>query len=149
MIRRRRGFTLTETLLVLALTAMLVGTVGFSMRAYPSLQLNQNVRVIAAQFRAAHRLAILQGAPIRAVVMPRMRQIEIQEMGFNLVLPAKLTLRATGAASVTRQEGQIALVFWPDGSTSGLELAVSSVNTEQIIQVNWLTGRVSHTQGSG
>ena len=134
------GFTLVEMLVVLAIMA-LVATI-----AAPGLVSNyrtKNVETLAGEITMRLRLsrtsAIATARPKQVVVDLGARVIRFGERDI-VTLPddVKMTV-VTGQETVVAGR-QTVLTFLPDGSASGMDIALQQKGRTARIAVNWLTG---------
>ena len=58
-------------------------------------------------------------------------------------LPDNLELRLYGAQSEVASERKGSIRFYPDGSSTGGRITVASGERKYLVDVDWLTGRVS------
>jgi general secretion pathway protein H len=149
------GFTLFEVMLVLALVVMAsaASTVAFR-RGPQQLALQPTVALVMADLRSA-----------RVVAMQRSRVVEVQFDG-----PARSYV-VTGAASAKRFPDNIGfvfstnsdglradyanrLLFFPDGSSTGGALTLSSAGSKSdspprnvVLSIDWLSGTIRQLGG--
>lgn len=138
---RRRGFTLLELLVALALGALLIAVVPSRLGALMD----------AVRYRNAVQdtLRTLETARMQAISTGRRTALEIDVDGRQLLLAGQsqltlsdgITLQARGAASV--DDGMPRIYFDPDGSASGGLLALIDGTRGNRIAVDWLTGRIT------
>jgi general secretion pathway protein H len=62
-------------------------------------------------------------------------------------LPADATLRATSAATADSQPGIACIGYFPDGSSSGGHIILSARQRVLRVDVDWLTGAATVSQG--
>jgi general secretion pathway protein H len=133
MTARRRGaagFTLIEVLVVVAILGLALGLVGT--RLLPRA-VGLGAQRAAVETGDLLRLARAQavGGNRPAIVRPVAAGFEIAG-GRHLSLPPGVVVTAAPRA----------IVFAPDGSSSGGTLALSDGGRDWRIDVDWLTGRV-------
>lgn len=144
---RARGMSLVEVLLVVALLA------GMSLLAaaavtggFAGMQLRSEAKEIVAQLRFTRAQAIATGRPQRFTIdpqahawtAPRERSGEIAE---------SLAIRFIGAREVQPSRGEGAIVFFPDGASTGGRVQLSAERAGWNIDVAWLTGEVTLERG--
>jgi general secretion pathway protein H len=129
---RRAGFTLIELLIVLAIMAaasvwfmtyLRTGSTGAKLRAA--------TRELEAALDETRSLAIAEDR-VTAVVVDASARIYREPHGVHHV--------ASGLALVV-PDGGGAIYFFPDGSSSGGEIAFATGHASEAVSVDWLTGR--------
>jgi general secretion pathway protein H len=135
--RRGRGFTLLELLVVIALMAMAFGLVSFSVgQGLQAARERQVMREMVAALRQARLQAVLSGAPA-------MLSLDLQRRTFQAPgqrpgqWPADMGVQLTSASELGAQ-----VAFYPDGSSSGGNLLLVRDGRQWRIDVGWLTGSV-------
>jgi len=132
---RPSGFTLLEMLVVLAVLGLAATVVLTSL---PPRSVRAEVRAgaaaLAGGLRMARGQAIATDRPVAVVLDPAARMFRVGA-GRIIRLPDRLAMSATRPA----------IVFAPDGSSSGgrIDLAGGTVHVQ--LDVSWLTGRVQTT----
>jgi prepilin-type N-terminal cleavage/methylation domain-containing protein len=137
---RREGFTLIEVLVALALiglsASMLAGFLaprGLAARL-AAFDTDLQVRFVEASL-AARRLG-------RSVVLRLngvSRRVEGSEID-ALMIPPDLSLSFVTAREV-RSDGHAAIVFFPDGTNSGVDYHIGLGAERRIGRLSWLGGR--------
>jgi general secretion pathway protein H len=141
---KQRGFTLLEVIVVL----VLAGIIYSLMLALPSrgtsvADLKASARVLASGLRQAQSTAMVTrrdavlslDLDTREFLMPGDREPRKLPDGIDL----KLYTAQSEVASASRG----AIRFYPDGSSTGGRITVSSGERKFLVDVDWLTGRVS------
>ena len=105
------------------------------------MQLRSSVREIAANLRLARAQAISTGRPQRFVIDPQGHAWQGVK-GKRGAVPRKLGIAFTGARQVQPQDGVGAIVFFPDGASTGGRIQVNSRGAGWNVDVAWLTGEV-------
>jgi general secretion pathway protein H len=138
----RRGFTLVELLVVLAIAALAMSAVPplFS-AAMPGVEMKAAARRTVSSLRLARELAIRQGTEVALVVDVEQHRLELQGHR-SLTLPKRLavTLEAADREMLDEQRG--AIRFFPDGSSTGGRIILASDESGYQVGVVWLTGRI-------
>ena len=140
------GFTLVELLVVLAIAALLLSVVPPMLSAaMPGVELKSAARRIMSSLSLARETAIRSGSDVALVVDVEQRRLELE--GFRTVsLPKRLGLDLHAASREMLDETRGAIRFFPDGSSTGGRVTISSGEGADRygyqVGVTWLTGRV-------
>ena len=158
-ISRTAGFTLLELLVVLAIAGMLMALVPAAVSAVvPGTKARVAAFDMASTLRDARNLAISQSTLVDVVfdlesasyaiadsnptVLPRGMALVIQERSGYV----SETRRVAGQSSFDREE-PITLRFYPDGSSSGLDLRLGpEAGGGYAVKIDWLFGGASVTE---
>lgn len=135
--RRARGFTLLELLVVIALMATAFGLVSFSVgQGLQAARERQVMREMVGALRQARLQAVLSGAPavLSLDLQRRTFQVPGQRPG---QWPADMGVQLTSASELGAR-----VAFYPDGSSSGGNLLLMRDGRQWRIDVGWLTGSV-------
>ncbi len=144
----QRGFTLLELLLVLVIAAagyallVRVGTGGAS-----GSELKSAARSVAAGLREARGAAIASQEPRALTIDLDKRSMEVSDGGRPRSLPRRLDLKLDTAQSEITGEKRGAIRFYPDGSSTGGRVTLAAGQRTFLVDVDWLTGRVSIREG--
>ncbi len=131
--RGRGGFTLIETLVVLVILGLALSIVaGFMPRGHATLDLATGADGLANTLRLARARAIAMQQPVVFTAAANGHGYLLD--GTVRPLPPTLVLSMVGAPSIR---------FAPDGSSSGGAMRLAAGNLVRLLQVDWLTGRVS------
>ncbi|TKS54833.1 prepilin-type N-terminal cleavage/methylation domain-containing protein [Luteimonas yindakuii] len=142
-----RGFSLIEVLVVVALIAAVgVLAVGVLGNGFERLRLRSAVNEVAGNLRHTRALAISTGQPQRFVIVPHERSWRAAGDRHG-ELPGQLSVEFTGAREVQPREGEGAIVFFPDGASTGGRVALASATARWNVDVAWLTGEVRVHRG--
>lgn len=126
-----RGFSLLELLVVLAISAALVAMASAQFSRLSSLvQLKAAAREVAATLRQARSRAIAEQRETTLVLDARARRFP--EVALELVV---------GQAQALGEHAG-AIRFFPDGSSTGARVRLLAKGRMQVVDVDWLTGRV-------
>ena len=139
---RQSGFTLLELLVVLTVLAL--------MYALAAPRLGAGLPGVSARGAARDLVAVLQEGRSLALTEQRQVVVSIDAEARSLQLdgrPQPLRGRAEIHAIDTETE-PVAVLFYPDGSSSGIELRVEQENHLYRVSVDWLTGRVALQRGA-
>jgi general secretion pathway protein H len=141
--RRRRGFTLLELVIVMALLAAIL-LVFTRVAGDPggARALEGASSQLAGLLRAARSRAILNNRPAWVLVDLAGNRV-LADSGDALQLSADthLSLLAARSQIATAQAGRI--VFEPDGSSSGGRIMLAGHGRTMIVGIDWLAGKVT------
>ncbi|WFC43835.1 GspH/FimT family pseudopilin [Pseudoxanthomonas sp. SE1] len=136
------GFTLLETLLVMTLmaAATLLAAMMFT-GGMEGMRLRSESKEIAAQLRYTRARAIATGQPQRFLVDPRAHRWEAAGDRHGDI-DASLSVRFTGARQAQARAGEGAILFFPDGGSTGGRVTLVAGQAAWSADVAWLTGEV-------
>jgi general secretion pathway protein H len=158
---RTAGFTLLELLVVLAIAGMLVALVPAAVSAVvPGTKARVAAYDMASTLRDARNLAISQSTPVDVVfdlesasyaiadsaptVLPRGMALVIQERSGYVS-----ETRRVARQSLSDREEPVTLRFYPDGSSSGLDVRLGPEDGGgYVVRIDWLFGGASVTQAT-
>jgi general secretion pathway protein H len=147
MHRRHRGVSLLEMLLVIALLAAIsVLAAGAMTGGFAGMQLRSEAKQITAQLRYTRTQAIATGKPQRFIIDPEARTWTAPNNRHGEI-PEKLGIRFMGAREVQPRRGEGAIVFFPDGASTGGRVQLSAKKAAMNVDVTWLTGEVRLRRG--
>jgi general secretion pathway protein H len=142
--RRLSGFTLLEVIVVLALGAiiyvvLLSGPLGKASAA----DLKAAARSLASGLRTAQTTAMATRRD--ALLTIDMESHEYLTSGEQQPrkLPDNIDLKLYTAQTEVTSEKRGSIRFYPDGSSTGGRITVASGERKYLVDVDWLTGRVS------
>lgn len=138
-----RGFTLIELLVVLALLGLFITLMPTAMQhALPGMNLKVAVRELVDGFRTARSQAV-SGNRESFILIDVDRQLyRIDKEGDNHVLPGDLSVDLRTAASEQLDESRGRIRFYPDGTSTGGRVTLTSGKDAYNINVDWFDGRV-------
>ncbi|WP_147653453.1 type II secretion system protein XpsH [Vulcaniibacterium gelatinicum] len=137
-----RGFSLVEVLLVVALVAVVSLLAAGAVRGgFEGVALRSAAKEVAAQLRYTRARAIATGQPQRFTIDPRAHAWTAPE-GRHGELPEQLGIEFIGAREVQPREGEGAIVFFPDGASTGGRIRLVRRSAAWQVDVTWLTGEV-------
>lgn len=140
---REAGFTLFELLLVLF---VLILVYALAMPRLDSgaggVQIKSAVRQLAAGLRKARNVALTEHRETALLLDVEERTFSITGDARAYALPGRLEYALFTAESEVRGEKVASVRFYPDGSSTGGRVTVSSGPAKQEVDIDWLTGRV-------
>ncbi|MET1025155.1 MAG: GspH/FimT family pseudopilin [Pseudoxanthomonas sp.] len=136
------GFTLIEVLVVIALIALIGTMTAVAMSGgLQGMRLRATSKDIASQLRFTRAQAIASGQPQRFVINPS-GHLYAAPGKRNGRIPQELRIAFYGARQASAQAGEGAIVFYPDGASTGGSVELSAKQAARKITVAWLTGEV-------
>lgn len=143
-----RGFTLLELLVVLVIAgAGYALLVRFNAGGVSGAQLKSAARAVAAGLRDARGTAIARQESTALVLDLENRSMEVGGGARARELPRRLDLKLYTAQSEIVDGKRGAIRFYPDGSSTGGRVTLASGERRFLVDVDWLTGRVSIKEG--
>jgi general secretion pathway protein H len=138
----RRGFTLVELIVVVALVAAALAIGASAMRAgLPGMQLRGAARELAAQLRYTRAQAIVTGKSQTFTLDARTREWQAPGRRHGQ-LPRQINIVATGARIEQQAPDQVVIRFFPEGAATGGRIVLSRDTAAWQLDVEWLTGEV-------
>jgi len=143
-VRRARGFTLLEMLLVLALgVAIYAILLSIPFGKASAADLKAAAREVASELRTAQSTAMATRRD--AVLTLDMDSREMIATGEREArrLPSNIDLKLYTAQTEVASDRRGSIRFYPDGSSTGGRVTVMSGERKYLVDVDWLTGRVA------
>jgi len=143
---RAAGFTLLEVILVLVIgVAAYALILTVPMRGSSSADLKAAARTLAAGLRHAQTMAMATRRDSALTVDVESREFTVAGDSSVRQLPKDLEIKLYTAQTEVTSERRGAIRFYPDGSSTGGRITVASGERKYLVDVDWLTGRVSIT----
>lgn len=139
----RAGFTLIELIVALAIAASLLAVAPAALsRMFDAMQYRSLVRDVLADLRATRNHAMLTGSETRFEIdLPARR---LSAVSRNREVPESIELDAVLARRESDGAGRGAIVFYPDGSSTGGSIRIQRDNGQGVVlRVDWMLGRVT------
>jgi general secretion pathway protein H len=141
--RKTAGFTLLEIILVLGIAVAIYALLlGVPMRG-SSADLKASARTLASALRQAQTTAMATRHDATLTIDLQAREFLVAGEREPRKLPDDVDLKLYTAESEVRSSRVGAIRFYPDGSSTGGRITVSSGERKYLVDVDWLTGRVS------
>jgi len=142
-VERQAGFTLLEIILVLGIAVAIYALLlGVPMRG-SSADLKASARTLASALRQAQTTAMATRHDATLTIDLQSREFLVAGEREPRKLPDDVDLKLYTAESEVRSSRVGAIRFYPDGSSTGGRITVSSGERKYLVDVDWLTGRVS------
>jgi general secretion pathway protein H len=112
-------------------------------RGTSSADLKASARSLASGLRTAQTTAMATRRDALLTVDLESHEFEVPGITQPQKLPQKVDLQLYTAESEIQSEKRGSIRFYPDGSSTGGRITVSSGERKYLVDVDWLTGRVS------
>jgi general secretion pathway protein H len=141
---RDRGFTLLEVMVVLVIGAMAyVILLGVPLRGASVADLKAASRTLASGLRQAQSVALATRRDATLTLDLEAREFRVTGTEGARALPKDLEFKLFTAQQEVTTQSSGAIRFYPDGSSTGGRITVAAGERQYLIDVDWLTGRVS------
>ena len=145
------GFTLLELLVVLTIGSLVIALVPPAISAaVPGARLSNTARELTAALRDAHYRAVSRADVVDVAFEFEPPRYTVAD-GTATKLPGGIELSifepATTAGKERTSDEEFRLSFYPDGSSSGATIKLAAAERQFLLDVVWLTSRVSITEG--
>ena len=138
------GFTLLEIIVVLVIGAVAYSLIlGIPMRGASTADLKASARTLASGLRQAQTMAITTRRDAMLTLDVESREYTLPGEAAARALPKGIDLKLYTAQSEVTSERKAAIRFYPDGSSTGGRITLSAGERKYLVDVDWLTGRVS------
>ena len=140
----QRGFTLVEVMMVLVLAVVIYGfLVAIPLRGTSVADLKSAARTLASGLRQAQSTAMVTRRDASLSLDLDAREYLLPGESEARKLPDNIDLKLYTAQSEVTSDKKGAIRFYPDGSSTGGRITVSSGERKFLVDVDWLTGRVT------
>ncbi|HEY4999697.1 MAG TPA: GspH/FimT family pseudopilin [Usitatibacter sp.] len=144
MDRRSGGFTLLEVIVVLSLGAIIYAVVlSGPFGKASAADLKSAARTLASGLRTAQTTAMATRRDALLTLDLDSREFVTTGEQQPHKLPDNIDLKLFTAQTEVTSERSGSIRFYPDGSSTGGRITVASGERKYLVDVNWLTGRVS------
>ena len=140
---RQGGFTLLELMVVLVIGAIAYALMlGAPLGGVSAAELKAAARTLASGLRQAQMTAMATRRDALLTLDVEARAFQVAEDA-SRELPEGIELKLFTAQTEAISERRGSIRFYPDGSSTGGRITVSAGERKYLVDVDWLTGRVS------
>ena len=139
-----KGFTIIEMLIVLTIIGII--TAGLAPSFAPQLErakLQSCLRDISSGLRQARGLAQISGREVVFSINLNTKTYTFSNAAKTFKLPKEFSFSIFTVSNEILNSDNGGVRFYPDGSSSGGRIQVQTSNISLLIDVNWLTGKVT------
>lgn len=130
--------------MVLAIVALMVVIAAPRFAsALPGAKLDAGARKLMAGLREARSLAVSKNRDVPFTLSGNANRYTVGANGPSGKLPDKLAISLVTGRSEVSGANQGSIRFFPDGSSTGGHIELSGASGKRVIDVDWLTGRIS------
>ena len=141
---KQQGFTLIEIVLVMALAVAIYAVLLLIPSRGGSIgDLKASARVLASGLRQAQSTAMATKRDAVLTLDVEAREFVMPGDTSARKLPDGIDLKLYTAQSEVTSDRKGAIRFYPDGSSTGGRITLSTGVRKYLVNVEWLTGRVS------
>jgi len=144
---KNKGFTLIEIMVVLAIsTALLVFVVPSLYRSIAATDIPNATKELVLALRLSQSQAINSTKPASLVLNVKKRHYQLSHKSKKYQLPKQIELSLLTGSTLLQQgmeDDEGAIIFYPDGSSTGGQIILKKDQKSQQIDIDWLTGEVS------
>jgi general secretion pathway protein H len=142
-VTKQIGFSLIELLLVLII---IVGVISLAAprfnNVFAGLKLKQQVRTMLISLQTTRNQAISKGQQAEWLIDLENHYYQFGVDNKRQYYPSDINVTVTSTANLQRSDAVLSFQFFPDGSSSGGEIALKNNSASFAIQLNWLTGEI-------
>lgn len=144
---RQRGFTLLEIVIVMAIIAAMAVLAAMTLTGgFERLKLQSASKQLVSNLRYTRAQAIASGTRQSFLIDPRGHAWRAAESRRGEI-PEALQIQFIGAREVQPRDDVGAIVFFPDGASTGGRVRLISKRASTNVDVAWLTGEVTMRRG--
>ena len=147
---RQRGFTLLEVVVVMAISALVMGAVTLSLSASVSkAEVRASGRRMAAALRYTRSQAIVsrEQQVFELIIDDDGSSYRVPGKDRIYELPSDVGVSLTTARMELIDEDAGGIRFYPDGSSTGGSITLGNDEFTQTLDIVWLTGEVVFREG--
>ena len=139
---RHAGFSLLETLAVFVILGLALSTLAVAMRQDRATSMTAMRTEVLTLLATARSKAILESRPATVEIDVRSKTLGLKGTEKSFQLPPAFELSATVGQETIRHGALGAILFLPDGTSSGGQIVLEDTarNRRVTIVTNWLTG---------
>jgi general secretion pathway protein H len=138
-----RGFTLLEVMIVLVLAGIIYAMLLAVPMRTSMADLKASARIVASGLRQAQSTAMATRRDAVLTVDVEAREFAMSGDPEVRKFPDGIDLKLYTAQSEVASERRGAIRFYPDGSSTGGRITLTSGERKFLVDVDWLTGRVT------
>ncbi|MFN7055076.1 GspH/FimT family pseudopilin [Hyphomonas sp.] len=139
---REAGFSLMELMVALTILALAMSVVSMALiRPNPGMELRRTASDVTSLFREARIRAQEENRMVRVAFLPEERRFEIAG-DEALILPERIEASLLSSAAA----GPSAVLFLPDGSSTGGRVTLTGAGVSEDVTVDWLTSRIERSR---
>ena len=131
------------------MVVLVIGAIAYSLilgvpfRGASTADLKAAARTLASGLRQAQTTAMTTRRDATLILDVEAREFEVAGVQQAQRLPEGIELKLFTAQTEVASERRGAIRFHPDGSSTGGRITVSAGERKYLVDVDWLTGRVS------
>ena len=144
---REAGFSLLEIMVALLIMSLAVGVVGPSLLYSPQQRAHDRLVDGLEQMLRSERNAADRAGGLTGVRFDEGQRKFIASSGDALTVYDRLTVRVTAAETARVDNGDVSVLFFPSGRSSGGEIEVRSRGRATTINADWLTSKLEIREG--
>lgn len=140
--RSEAGFTMIETMVVLAIMAMAFAIAPAIVSGLSGSRLRAAADELAAELRGARGQALRRNAPVELTLDLTKRGYSLSGSNRFRPLPEVVDGVDVAPAALVQPGGLARVRFLPDGTADQVRISLRHGSTSKVVAVDWLTGRV-------